>query len=347
MPKYLLLGAGFSRNWGGWLAVEVFEWLLGHPNIRSDATLRSLLWKHQQNGNGFEAALSEVQASAASNPPSYQSSLDAFQAAIDAMFDEMNNALHVSDFDFSNQIDQTTRSLLVQFDAIFTLNQDTLLEHAYCNDNVGLANLQKWSNACLPGMIKESCSDTGQQSSWAHWQWKSREDGKIQFGKREQPIYKLHGSSNWRDSKGSSLLVMGGSKSFAIDASPILKAYAAAFEAALCAGDAKLMIIGYGFRDQHINDAIVRGTQKGLSLFNSSPQGSSAATDANPQKKAPSKAKTAPWKSRSKAALPEPRAGRCATSSDPTSSSGARSCAFWKTDRYQALAVGISSLSVV
>lgn len=284
MPKYLLLGAGFSRNWGGWLAVEVFEWLLGHPKIRSDDMLRSLLWKHQQNGNGFEAALSEVQAIAASNPPSYQSSLDAFQAAIDAMFDEMNNALHASDFDFSNQIDQTTRSLLVQFDAIFTLNQDTLLEHAYCNGNVALANPQKWSNACLPGMIKESCSDTGQQSSWAHWQWKSQEDGNIQFAKREQPIYKLHGSSNWRDSKGSSLLVMGGSKSFAIDASPILKAYAAAFETALSAGDAKLMIIGYGFRDQHINDAIVRGTQKGLSLFNISPQGSSAATYANPQK---------------------------------------------------------------
>ena len=29
MPKLLLLGAGFSRNWGGWLATEVFEYLLG------------------------------------------------------------------------------------------------------------------------------------------------------------------------------------------------------------------------------------------------------------------------------------------------------------------------------
>jgi len=34
MPNYLLLlGAGFSRNWGGWLASEAFEYLLGSPEM--------------------------------------------------------------------------------------------------------------------------------------------------------------------------------------------------------------------------------------------------------------------------------------------------------------------------
>jgi hypothetical protein len=33
MPHYLLTGAGFSRNWGGWLANEAFEHLLGAPEI--------------------------------------------------------------------------------------------------------------------------------------------------------------------------------------------------------------------------------------------------------------------------------------------------------------------------
>ena len=28
MPNLLLIGAGFSRNWGGWLATEAFEHLL-------------------------------------------------------------------------------------------------------------------------------------------------------------------------------------------------------------------------------------------------------------------------------------------------------------------------------
>ena len=31
MPCVLLTGAGFSRNWGGWLAIEAFEYLLGCP----------------------------------------------------------------------------------------------------------------------------------------------------------------------------------------------------------------------------------------------------------------------------------------------------------------------------
>jgi hypothetical protein len=38
MSLILLTGAGFSRNWGGWLAAEVFEYLIGqddlHPRTR-------------------------------------------------------------------------------------------------------------------------------------------------------------------------------------------------------------------------------------------------------------------------------------------------------------------------
>ncbi len=32
----LLLGAGFSRNWGGWPASEAFEYLLGCPQVDED-----------------------------------------------------------------------------------------------------------------------------------------------------------------------------------------------------------------------------------------------------------------------------------------------------------------------
>jgi hypothetical protein len=36
----------FSRNWGGWLADEAFEYLLGCKEIAQSAYLKSLLWKH-------------------------------------------------------------------------------------------------------------------------------------------------------------------------------------------------------------------------------------------------------------------------------------------------------------
>jgi hypothetical protein len=33
MAHYLLTGAGFSRNWGCWLADEVFDYLLADPQL--------------------------------------------------------------------------------------------------------------------------------------------------------------------------------------------------------------------------------------------------------------------------------------------------------------------------
>lgn len=54
MKNILLLGV--SRNWGGWLAAEAFEYLLGDPIIMQDNTLKVLLWKYQKEGSGFEGA---------------------------------------------------------------------------------------------------------------------------------------------------------------------------------------------------------------------------------------------------------------------------------------------------
>src|ERR1700730_7564408 len=58
MHSVLLLGAGFSRNWGGWLATECFEYLLGCPQV--DPELRDLLWNHRRT-DGFEGALADLQ----------------------------------------------------------------------------------------------------------------------------------------------------------------------------------------------------------------------------------------------------------------------------------------------
>ena len=52
MTFILLTGAGFSRNWGGWLSA-------GSPEI--DDNLRSLLWPSKEPGGGFEDALAELQ----------------------------------------------------------------------------------------------------------------------------------------------------------------------------------------------------------------------------------------------------------------------------------------------
>ena len=55
MTPILLTGAGFSHNWGGWLASEAFEYLLGCTEI--DQGTRQLLWASRDEGGGFEDTL--------------------------------------------------------------------------------------------------------------------------------------------------------------------------------------------------------------------------------------------------------------------------------------------------
>src|SRR5207245_10376579 len=89
MPHILLLGAGFSRNWGGWLADEAFEYLLGHPRI--DDSLTTRLWRYKGQG-GFEAAYDEQQTET-SKPGRSVAMLDHAQRldeAIRGMFTDMD-----------------------------------------------------------------------------------------------------------------------------------------------------------------------------------------------------------------------------------------------------------------
>jgi hypothetical protein len=67
---------------------------------------------------------------------------------------------------------------------------------------------------------------------------------------------------------------MGGGKEEAIRQHPILSRYALEFENRLCYPSTRLMAIGYGFRDHHINRAIARGVyDRGLKMFVVSPKG--------------------------------------------------------------------------
>ena len=148
MPDRLLLGAGFSRNWGGWLAIEAFEHLLGCPEVVHDNGLRQLLWKHQNQG-GFEAAIAELQLAYSQNKQAGGPPLMALQSAVMRMLADMNHAFMTApDWQFGQQdLEHQIGTFLTRFDAIFTLNQDVLLEHHYVNDNINLIGKKKHAGA--------------------------------------------------------------------------------------------------------------------------------------------------------------------------------------------------------
>lgn len=283
MSHLLLLGAGFSRNWGGWLASEVFEHLLGSPEVVRNSDLRRLLWKHQWHG-GFEGALAELQAEYKSDQKNAHPSLEALQRAVSRVFKDMNEALaSVIDWQFGQgDMNRKIGTFLTRFDAIFTLNQDLLLEHHYTNENISLTGVRTWAGAELPGMKRVPNQDPMRSQSWSHSTWTPFSDANLTPNPSFQPIYKLHGSSNWIRADGAPLLIMGGAKAREIGATPILNRYADEFERRLCSPNTRLMVIGYGFRDDHINGVIAKASSLGLKMFIVAPEGTELARRNNP-----------------------------------------------------------------
>ncbi|SRR5713101_6776680 len=270
MPHILLLGAGFSRNWGGWLADEAFEYLLGCPQL--DDGIRTVLWRYKGRG-GFEAALSELQTETSQHFSvallDHATKLD---EAIRRMFADMNKAFAAINFEFQNSIEYLLRSCLVRFDAIFSLNQDVLMEQHYLNGNVALSQYRSWNGWQIPGMQQLTGPDPRPHLS----RWSPMDPSKFVVEKNLQPYFKLHGSSNWIDSSSSGrpMLVIGGNKPSAIARHPILKWNHEQFKANLSKPNTRLMVIGYSFGDEHINVAIRDAAEKGtLKLFLIDPSG--------------------------------------------------------------------------
>jgi len=288
MNYVLLLGAGFSKNWGGWLGAEAFEYLLGYPAIRNSATLRDILWKHQSAG-GFEAALAEVQNAYRSDPPRHKAELDSVQGGVSKMFDDMNSAFLESRFHFQFRqpsIDRNVVTFLSKFDAIFTLNQDLLLERHYLTTNLAdaPAPYRQWRCHDLPGMRLDPNSEDHGYQKWALDRWIPANPEDFVIKAAAQPLFKLHGSSNWESADRDQLMIIGGNKTTGIQLHPILGWYAKQFDEFLQRSKTRLMIIGYGFRDDHINEAINRAVNgpSELKFFNISPQGSEQAMSMNP-----------------------------------------------------------------
>jgi hypothetical protein len=280
MPHYLLTGAGFSANWGGWIASEAFEYLLGCPEIMSDQPLRDLLWKYQATG-GFEDALAELQRGYSPGFAQHWSKeqLIKFQGCVGRMFDDMNQGfLNRRDLEFSRtEASRMVRSFLMRFDAIFTLNQDVLLEHFYCTDKV----VQRQVRPEIPGMERIAHSEPihAESLSRATWRPRSPEDFRVSSG--SQPYIKLHGSSNWFANDGSRVMIIGGAKQQEIGHTPILNWYLQLLEQMLSGPDSRMMVIGYGFRDGHITKAIDKAASQDLKLFVIDPPGARIAYEMN------------------------------------------------------------------
>ena len=274
--KVLLLGAGFSKNWGGWLAGEVYSELLVKPQLRDNPDLKALLQHHQREEQGFESALMALEEQYhRSGLAEDKERLDLFIAAVLGMFADMNKRfVNTGNFHFEfpqksgmQAIDFQVSRFMAGFDAIFTLNQDILLERNYLRLNVGVNSQQRWSDAEMPGMREMPDTSGAYPKDWLRAQWKP-DLKEMKINPRFQPYVKLHGSSQWIDGNNEPILIMGGGKDQAISSHGILEWYHKLFAEYLGKPNTRLVIIGYGFRDEHITQAIRNaGAGKNLEMY--------------------------------------------------------------------------------
>lgn len=166
---------------------------------------------------------------------------------------------------------------LVKFHAIFSLNQDLLFERYYLNENVFLEPQQRWNACIIPGM-KARRDDLGSYPyDIGKTTWIPEPSIEFKVPERFQPYFKLHGSYRWEDGTGKRLMVIGGNKSIAIQSHRVLQWYFSEFQRYLGMGATRLMVIGYGFNDPHINNAILEAAPRGLRMFIIDPLGVDAA----------------------------------------------------------------------
>ena len=238
--RALLLGAGFSHNWGAPLSSEINGSLLSE--LHDDAHLADQLRKRP-----FEELFSGFAPPSDGGDDAAKRQLR-LQGAVKATFDRVNRAFHRSDLEFRRQNFEQRFSVagfLQKFDVIFTLNQDLFLETAYFEPG-------RYRQLTLPGLQRIAPgSDI----------WRDNGERTMSFGTSIQPYIKLHGSTNWQNDAGESVLIMGNFKSGAIARFPLLKWYHREFESCLRQRTTKLMVIGYSFQDEHIIEAICKASK--------------------------------------------------------------------------------------
>lgn len=268
--KVLLTGAGFTHNFGGFLAADMWAEIFNHKAVQAQLNVRNLLLQDLD----FESAYSEVIYGDRFNEHEKQAMRMAVFSAYERLDFIVRNYCFNNDAPYPVNI-YMVRDFLERFKggscwkgAIFTLNQDLFLERHYNYNGMlqpGIRNGPVWvlksgnhvqalnenGDFCvLPSTINNNDVITSTFS-----------------------YIKLHGSQNWLSSDGSRAMVLGMGKNEQVQREPLLAKYFEIFKETLSLGDVRLLIVGYGFRDEHVNEIMKEAIEKhGLKIYIVSPE---------------------------------------------------------------------------
>ena len=267
----LLTGAGFTANFGGLLAREMWAKIFNNPKTYSLVGIKELLRKNFD----FESVYASVKNSSSFTDTDKLIFQDIVQESYASMDTSLKNYSFGGFGKFNINISGVSQ-LLGSFagqreerGAHFTLNQDLFIERQTRAIPLGLPMYQyrEYGDRIQQGQI-----DSTDLVNLPDEDFLNNFKDKHQSSVGDSCFIKLHGSIGWV-SDGGSQMILGTNKLEDINKEPLLKWYFELFKEAISRPGVRLFIIGYGFRDQHVNDIILKAmNENNLKIYIISPE---------------------------------------------------------------------------
>ncbi len=284
MSKTILLtGAGFTHNFGGLLAEGMWAIIFNHPEVQKQAYVRKLMIEDFDYESIYHKVLkaNRIEGIFGKEDTSAEDKV-AIRAAVFEAYRHLDNRIlspssPCPNIYKVNELIERFASDRSEKSFFFTLNQDLFIERWFDPS----AKCKPFSYPGINGMIPSRASGIKKRSPLERKDFirlpneKDIVEAKSVFASSKDFYYiKLHGSYGWNSSDGSDTLVIGQDKADSIAKEPLLSWYLEIFKNSLNQNDVKLLTIGYGFRDDHINKIIAdSGRTYGLKLYVISPEG--------------------------------------------------------------------------
>lgn len=265
MTAVLLTGAGFTKTFGGYLASEMWATILNQQEIQDSPKL--LKGMRDLENLDYEMFYEDVQSNGT------QQEKKNLNAAIRSAFREMDDNIRTYK---PKSIAHSCCGLITRIvqdqtpSFIFTLNQDLFFERYHSREKITV----------FPGLPNHInlFKEADQNSTEFALRLPTAQELELQRpqlfkkGFAQIAYVKLHGSQGWLSHDGSDVLVIGTQKESRIQNEPLLNWYFSLFEEVINRPQTRLLTIGYGFGDRHVNECIVNAISNGLKLYVISPQ---------------------------------------------------------------------------
>lgn len=261
--KILFTGAGFTADFGGFLATEMWSKIFSNKKLEGYKNIREALREDVDFEFVYWLVMADASYSADERNVLKEVIAEAYGGMDTNIIPNLNKA-NLGKLLTAFAGDSSTVS------AHFTLNQDLFMERRARKQPLGIA---------VP-KYKEYLEEIQQQRIDTSHRIQLPDDEFIRDFERNHMdsagssyYIKLHGSYGWLSADGSNAMVIGYGKQKHIAREPLLKWYFELFSRAINSGNAKILIIGYGFGDTHINIELAKAVKNsGLKIHLLSPE---------------------------------------------------------------------------